>query len=129
VDTTTLTIPLLIALLPEDRRSRTCLRHTFRTHIVENEISGDLAGHADISTTTIYTDVSPERLERAIADASRGRRGARRLTAFLRAAARSSAADLVATAPRATGLTDRCLSSRRPSIPEGRQPPPRRALP
>jgi integrase/recombinase XerD len=69
--------------LPEDRRSPHVLRHTFCTHLAENEISVDvireLAGHADIRTTTIYTDVSAERLERAIADSSRGRRGARRL--------------------------------------------------
>jgi integrase/recombinase XerD len=71
--------------LPENRRSPHVLRHTFCTHLAENEISVDvireLAGHADIRTTTIYTDVSPDRLERAIADSSRGRRGARRLAA------------------------------------------------
>jgi site-specific recombinase XerD len=39
----------------------------------------DLAGHADICTTTIYTDVSPERKAHAIANSDRHRRGARRL--------------------------------------------------
>ncbi len=71
--------------LPEDRRSPHVLRHTFCTHLAENETSveviRELAGHADIRTTTIYTDVSPDRLEQAIADSSRRRRGARRLAA------------------------------------------------
>jgi site-specific recombinase XerD len=71
--------------LPEDRRSPHVLRHTFCTHLAENETSveviRELAGHGDIRTTTIYTDVSADRLEQAIADSSRRRRGARRLAA------------------------------------------------
>ena len=43
------------------------------------EVIRELAGHADIRTTSIYTDVSEERLELAIADSSRQRRGAHRL--------------------------------------------------
>jgi site-specific recombinase XerD len=41
----------------------------------------ELAGHADIRTTTIYTDVNPARLEHAIAERSRQRQGARRAAA------------------------------------------------
>lgn len=40
-----------------------------------------IVGHADIRTTTIYTDVNPARLEQAIAERSRQRRGARRAAA------------------------------------------------
>jgi site-specific recombinase XerD len=69
--------------LPEDRRSAHVLRHTFCTNLAEGdtpvEVIRDLAGHADIRTTTIYTDVSPERLRDAIALAQGRRKGARRL--------------------------------------------------
>lgn len=41
----------------------------------------ELAGHADIRTTTIYTDVADERLEDAIDTAARRRKGLGRLTA------------------------------------------------
>ncbi|HEY5260849.1 MAG TPA: tyrosine-type recombinase/integrase [Solirubrobacteraceae bacterium] len=69
--------------LPDDRRSPHVLRHTFCTHLAEGgakvEVIRELAGHADIRTTSIYTDVSEERLELTIADSGRRRRGARRL--------------------------------------------------
>ncbi|MGI8714871.1 MAG: tyrosine-type recombinase/integrase [Solirubrobacteraceae bacterium] len=59
------------------------LRHTFCTHLAEQdtpvEVIRELAGHADIRITTIYTDVSPDRLERAITQSSVRRTGARRL--------------------------------------------------
>jgi integrase/recombinase XerD len=75
-----------VAGLPEDRRSPHVLRQTFCTNLANNEIAVDvireLAGHADIRTTTIYTDVSTDRLEHAIADSSRRRRGAARLRAL-----------------------------------------------
>jgi site-specific recombinase XerD len=41
----------------------------------------ELAGHADLRTTTIYTAVYPGRLEHAIAERRRQNRGARRTTA------------------------------------------------
>jgi site-specific recombinase XerD len=68
--------------LPEDRRTPHVLRHTFCTHLADTgadtTIIRELAGHADIRTTTIYTDVNPARLEQAIAERSRQRHGARR---------------------------------------------------
>jgi integrase/recombinase XerD len=71
--------------LPEDRRSPHVLRHTFCTHLADTSadtaVIRELAGHADIRTTTIYTDVNPARLEQAIAERSRQRRGARRAAA------------------------------------------------
>jgi Phage integrase family len=52
-----------LAELPEDRRSPHVLRHTFCTHLAESdepiEVIRELVGHADIRTTTIYTDVFP----------------------------------------------------------------------
>ena len=61
------------------------LRHTFCTHLADTgadtAVIRELAGHADIRTTTIYTDVNPARLEQAIAERSRQRRGARRAAA------------------------------------------------
>jgi integrase len=61
------------------------LRHTFCTHLADSgqpiDVIPELAGHADIHTTTIYTDVAEERLEDAIAAASHRRRGLGRLTA------------------------------------------------
>jgi integrase/recombinase XerD len=73
--------------LPEDRRSPHVLRHTFCTHLANNkvavEVIRELAGHADIRTTTVYTDVDEDRLRVAVRDAERGRGrgglGARRL--------------------------------------------------
>ena len=71
--------------LPEDRRTPHVLRHTFCTHLADTgadtAVICELAGHADIRTTTIYTDVNPARLEQAIAERSRQRRGARRAAA------------------------------------------------
>jgi site-specific recombinase XerD len=68
--------------LPEDRRSPHVLRHTFCTHLadagVDTAVIRELAGHADIRTTTIYTAVNPRRLEHAIAERGRRNRGARR---------------------------------------------------
>ncbi len=65
--------------LPDDRRSPHVLRHTFCTHLadagVDIAVIRELAGHADIRTTTIYTAVHDDRLEDAIDDAARRRRG------------------------------------------------------
>jgi len=70
---------------PEDRRSPHVLRHTFCTHLADSgadtAVIRELAGHADIRTTTIYTAVSDARLEHAIEARSRQRRGARRAAA------------------------------------------------
>jgi site-specific recombinase XerD len=59
------------------------LRHTFCTHLAEAgepiEVIRELAGHANIRTTTIYTAVSPERLQNAIDAAAHRRRGLGRL--------------------------------------------------
>jgi site-specific recombinase XerD len=58
------------------------LRHTFCTHLAD--IGADvgtireLAGHADIRTTTVYTAVSATRLEQAVDQRAQQRRGARR---------------------------------------------------
>lgn len=71
--------------LPEDRRTPHVLRHTFCTHLADtgadSAVTRELAGPADIRTTTIYTDVNPARLEHAIAERSRQRQGARRAAA------------------------------------------------
>jgi integrase/recombinase XerD len=68
--------------LPEDRRSPHVLRHTFCTHLADagadTAVIRELAGHADIRTTTIYTAVSPGRLERAVTERHAQRSGARR---------------------------------------------------
>ncbi|MGI8731367.1 MAG: tyrosine-type recombinase/integrase, partial [Solirubrobacteraceae bacterium] len=72
-----------LAGVPEDRRSPHALRHTFCTHLADAGVAIDvireLAGHADIRTTTIYTAVHDDRLEDAIAGAERRRRGLGRL--------------------------------------------------
>jgi site-specific recombinase XerD len=71
--------------LPDDRRSPHVLRHTFCTHLADagadTAVIRELAGHADIRTTTIYTAVNPGRLEHAVAERAHQRRGARRAAA------------------------------------------------
>jgi site-specific recombinase XerD len=61
------------------------MRHTFCTHLADAGADvatiRELAGHADIRTTTIYTAVSPARLERAVTDRAQQRQGARRAAA------------------------------------------------
>ncbi len=56
--------------LPEDRRSPHVLRHTFCTALahagVDVGVIRELAGYADIRTTTIYTAVDVERLQDGI---------------------------------------------------------------
>jgi site-specific recombinase XerD len=63
--------------LPEDRRTPHVLRHTFCTHLADAGadvgVIRELAGHADIRTTTVYTAVNDERLEDAIAGRRRDR--------------------------------------------------------
>jgi integrase/recombinase XerC len=58
------------------------LRHTFCTHLADAGADvgtiRELAGHADIRTTTVYTPVSDTRLEHAIAERTRQRNGLRR---------------------------------------------------
>ena len=53
----------------------------FCTHLADagadTAVIRELAGHADIRTTTIYTDVNPACLEQAIAQRSRQRQGVR----------------------------------------------------
>lgn len=69
--------------LPADRQSPHVLRHTFCTHLADAGADvgtiRELAGHADIRTTTIYTAVDHDHLEQAIAD--RQRHGIHRLAA------------------------------------------------
>lgn len=71
--------------LPDDRRSPHVLRHTFCTHLADSGVAIDvireLAGHADIRTTTIYTAVNDQRLEEAIAQRDRQASGAYRAAA------------------------------------------------
>jgi len=68
--------------LPDDRRSPHVLRHTFCTHLADagtdTAVIRELAGHADIRTTTVYTAVNPARLEEAVTERHRQRNGARR---------------------------------------------------
>ena len=68
--------------LPEDRRTPHVLRHTFCTHLADTGADvgtiRELAGHADIRTTTIYTAVNDARLESAIAERTRERQSVRR---------------------------------------------------
>jgi integrase/recombinase XerC len=69
------------AALPEDGRSPHVLRHTFCTHLADSGADvgtiRELAGHADIRTTTIYTAVNDIRLEHAIAERARHAHGIR----------------------------------------------------
>jgi site-specific recombinase XerD len=71
--------------LPDDRRSPHVLRHTFCTHLADagadTAVIRELAGHADIRTTTIYTAVNPGRLEHAIAERGRQNRSVRHAAA------------------------------------------------
>jgi integrase/recombinase XerD len=64
---------------------RTCCGTPFCTHLADagtdTAVIRELAGHADIRTTTIYTAVNPSRLEHAIAERGRQNRGARRAAA------------------------------------------------
>jgi len=63
--------------LPEDRRTPHVLRHTFCTHLADAGadvgVIRELAGRADIRTTTVYTVVNDERREDAIAGRRRDR--------------------------------------------------------
>ena len=65
--------------LPEDRRSPHVLRHTFCAHLADTgadaAVIRELAGHADIRTTTVYTTVSSARLVDAGDERQRQRRG------------------------------------------------------
>ncbi len=69
--------------LPDDRRSPHVLRHTFCTHLADagadTAVIRELAGHADIRTTTVCTAVNPGRLEDAVAERHERGRGLRRL--------------------------------------------------
>jgi site-specific recombinase XerD len=66
------------ANLPDHRRSPHVLRHTFCTHVGDTVVIRELAGHADIRTTTVYTAVSSARLVDAVDERQRQRRGAAR---------------------------------------------------
>ena len=64
---------------------RVVLRRTLCTQLADagadTAVIRELAGHADIRTTTIYTAVNAARLEHAIAERAYDRRGARRAAA------------------------------------------------
>ena len=59
------------------------LRHTFWIHLADagadTAVIRELAGHADIRTTTVYTAVNAGRLEDAVAERHERGRGLRRL--------------------------------------------------
>jgi integrase/recombinase XerD len=65
--------------LPDDRRSPHTLRHTFCTLLAatgaQAAVIRELAGHADMRTTSLYTDVDPGQLQAAIGQLAAGRRG------------------------------------------------------
>jgi integrase len=61
-------------------KARTSAR-TFADAGTDVGVIRELAGHADIRTTTIYTAVDDARLEHAIAERGRQNRGARRAAA------------------------------------------------
>jgi hypothetical protein len=48
---------------------------------VNTAVIREVAGHAEIRTTTIHADVNPARPEHALAERSRQRQGARRAAA------------------------------------------------
>ena len=68
--------------LPDDRRSPHVLRDTFCKHLADigadTAVIRELAGHADIRTTTVYTAVSSARLVDAVDERQRQRPGASR---------------------------------------------------
>lgn len=68
--------------VPDDRRSPHALRHTFCTLLAatgaQAPVIRELAGHADMRTTSLYTDVDPGQLQAAIGQLAAGRRGLRR---------------------------------------------------
>jgi integrase/recombinase XerD len=59
------------------------LRHTFCTHLADTgadtAVIRELAGHADIRTTTVYTAVSSARLIDAVDERQRRRHGLARV--------------------------------------------------
>jgi len=59
------------------------LRHIFCTHLADADtaVICELAGHADIRTTSIYTAVNPRPLKHAIAEHGRQNHGAHRAAA------------------------------------------------
>lgn len=69
------------AALPQDRRTPHVLRHTFCTHLADTGADvgniRELAGDADIRTTTIYPAVNDDRLESAITERTRQRHSVR----------------------------------------------------